>query len=411
MDVKRILIRHFSSLDNYGTAMMGLVVSQFLSDHFRGEVEIHTDSKTDEIVSEVAGELRGPVRMQRYVSSYAHRFERSGRLAGLFWRVVSAREYRKFDLVVILGGDDISEYYSRYGALKESMHLRLQRFFCPIVLLGQTIGPFRLFLNRFFLRRSLRPITVITRDQWCYEYLRDELNLKKNLHQGADLAFCDLPLQHNDSIRQEILERYRLVPNQYVTVIVSALSRVYCNDREVYFRNWRETICRLAANPFLHEKKICLLAHTFANHGDEGEQIAELYQTLPKEAQQRIVLVTERILPARARFLLGEGYLTITGRMHASISTFQVGKPAIVLSYSKKYDGIIGGNLNRPDLIIDAREETGLWERNRIADAIDKKIRYLCEKYDKISYEIRERVSVQKQLAESMLKTCVEFAR
>lgn len=408
--MKKILIQHFPSLDNYGTAMMGLIMSQFLFDHFGGNVEIYTDLDSDEIIPEVLEELQGTVSVKRYSHPYSVKFQCSRGLIKRFWQVFGLHVYKEFDLVVILGGDDISEYYSRYGALIESIKIYLLRFYCPVVLAGQTMGPFNRLLNRQVLRHTLRPVPVIVRDQWCYDYLREELKLGKNLYQGADLAFYDLPLQHDLSIQQEVLDNYHLVPNQYITVNVSGSIGTYTQNRQAYFQAWREIICRLAKHPLLQEKKICLLAHTFGIYGDEGENLTEFYPTLPEEVQQQVVLVKERILPTRARFILGNGYLTIAGRMHATVSTYQMGKPAVALSYSTKYGGVIGRNLNRSDLIIEARGAE-LWETQKIVELIDDKVRYLCENYDQITGEIREQVAVQKQRAESTLQKCVEFVK
>ena len=409
--MKKILIQHFPSLDNYGTAMMGLVMSQFLFDHFGGDVEIYADLNSDAIIPEVLTELKGAVQIKRYQHPYQTQFRRSSGLMKRFWQLYSLYVYKEFDLIIILGGDDISEYYSRYGALSESFKCCLLRFYCPVVLVGQTIGPFNRFFNRQLLPCVLRPLPIITRDQWCYDYLRKDLKLGKNLYTGADLAFCDLPLQHDHTIEQKILEHYGLVPNQYITINVSGSIGSYCQDEHVYFQTWRDIICRLAKNTSLQGKKICLLAHTFSMYGEEGKNIARLYQQLPGEVQQQVILVKERILPVRARLILGNGYLTLTGRMHASISTFQMGKPAIALSYSKKYGGIIGQNLKQPDLIIEADRESGLWEDKKIADKIDEKIHYVCGNYDSITGNIKEQAALQKQLAESSLQQCVGFAK
>jgi len=417
--MKKILLQYFPSLDNYGTAMMGLVTAQFLSDHFGGDVEIHADLNSDEIIPEVTGELRGSVPVRRFTPPRHQQIQRSRGLLRVFRQLSAAKGYGEFDLVLVLAGDGISEYYGRWNALVKSLIFYFQRFHCPVVLVGQTLGPFHLFRNRLLLPRLLRRIPVFTRDQWSHDYLQEEWQGKQNLHQGADLAFCDLPLQHDRSIEREILERYHLVPDRYVTVIVSGLVKQYCTDRRVYFRNWHEILCRLAVHPRLREKQICLLAHTFANYGDEGAIIAELVAGLPEDLRQRVVPVTERMLPTRARCVLGNGYLTITGRMHASISTFQMGKPAIVLSYSKKYEGIIGRNLNRPDLILEAGRNDALWENcgsarspdGTLADRIDEKVRYICENYDRLTGEIRKEAAVQKQQAESMLQQCVAFVR
>lgn len=43
--------------------------------------------------------------------------------------------------------------------------------------------------------------------------------------------------------------------------------------------------------------------------------------------------------------------------MHAAVSTFQMGKPAICLSYSPKYKGVISDGLNLSELVIEAKEK------------------------------------------------------
>jgi colanic acid/amylovoran biosynthesis protein len=282
--------------------------------------------------------------------------------------------------------------------------------YSPVVLVGQTIGPFNRWINWQIVRRTLKSVPIITRDEWCSRYLQQELNLKQNVFHGADLAFCDLPLQSNKDIEQDILRQYGLVSNQYITVILSGHHSAYCKDRTLYLQVWQEVIQRLAAEPMLQDKKICLLAHTFHPYGDEGKNIEEVCRMLPQNIREQIIPVTERILPTRARFILGNGYLTITGRMHASVSTFQMGKPAVVLSYSKKYDGVIGSNLNRQDLILNANDSV-LWESRKIPDMIGEKVRYICGNYNRLTEEIRNRAAVQKELAAYSLQKCVEFVK
>ena len=43
--------------------------------------------------------------------------------------------------------------------------------------------------------------------------------------------------------------------------------------------------------------------------------------------------------------------------MHAAVSTFQMGKPAICIAYSKKYKGVIADGLDMPEFVLDAKEE------------------------------------------------------
>jgi colanic acid/amylovoran biosynthesis protein len=102
-------------------------------------------------------------------------------------------------------------------------------------------------------------------------------------------------------------------------------------------------------------------------------------------------------MPTRARFILGNGYLTITGRMHAAVSTLQMGTPAIALSYSAKYKGVIGMNLDRNDLIIESNDKA-LWDKKQIARLVREKVDYIVQNYEQLCQEISGKVSEQKQL-------------
>ena len=65
--MKRILIEHFQSLDNYGTGMMGLVTVQALADRYgTAEVEFHCDFADAATLEAVRRELRGDVRLYRH---------------------------------------------------------------------------------------------------------------------------------------------------------------------------------------------------------------------------------------------------------------------------------------------------------------------------------------------------------
>ncbi|MDR0521352.1 MAG: hypothetical protein LBH00_05815 [Planctomycetaceae bacterium] len=75
--MKKILLQHFPSLNNYGTAMMGLTATQFFHDHFGGDVEIYSEISSDKIIAEVKSELRCPVEVKYYHHPYQKQFDRS----------------------------------------------------------------------------------------------------------------------------------------------------------------------------------------------------------------------------------------------------------------------------------------------------------------------------------------------
>lgn len=405
--MKRILIEYFKNLDNYGTAMMGLVTVQEIAKRYGAEnVEFHCDFRDDSVLQQAHSELGGGIRLVRYVApdSYTDRIKNPlSRKLHRLWHLLFSVEGRTFDMIIVLGGDDLSEYYSKYAPAltilkkwRSSLHTR-------VILLGQTIGPFTTGLNRFVVRHCMKRMEVYAREANCVEYLASNFGVQATLM--ADLAIENLPLQGDDTIRREILSRYGLTAGEYAVVVVSGCQssgKYYCTSRAIYLERYAEIIRLLAVNHHFKEKKIVLLAHTFGSHGNEAQYINDLVKLLDSDLLQRVVTATDMILPTRARDILGSGVLTITGRMHAAVSTFQSGVPAISLSYSIKYAGVIGSSIGRSDLIIDANNPE-LWESGEITKLVADKIDYTFANYDRLCHEIVQQIATQKELIDNTL--------
>jgi colanic acid/amylovoran biosynthesis protein len=384
-DVKTILIRNFQSLDNYGTGMMGLITFARMVRELGQPLCFRSDFAPDTDLAEIQAELGlGPdmALLERGAAG------RGGGIAGAATGCA---------LALVLGGDSISEYY-RPKLWRTMLGFQRWALSVPVVLLGQTIGPFDRPANRLAAGTLLRSTRIVARDRWTTDYLRGEFGLGPRLTQGTDLAFADLPLQHRADIEAEVLARFGLARDGYVTLVISALQKsgYYTSDRALYLKRWGEIVAGLAALPELEGKRIVLLAHTFSQtFGDEATLVRELFASLPEALKARVVAIPDRILQTRARFVLGNGLLTVTGRMHAAVSTFQMGKPAVSLSYSKKYAGVIGTMLGRGDLILEANAPA-LWEEGAIVGLTLDKVREALARHDALCAEIRTAVSAQK---------------
>ena len=398
----KILILHFSSLNNYGSGMMGLITIQALIDRFGADkLEIHCDFNEETSIEEIKKELRTDVELRRYTNQKpaklrAIKFKPYRRLLTLLYILFYA-EGKGFNRIIVLGGDDLSEYYSTHDAAFDIYNKLKSSFRTRVILLGQSIGPFSHPLNRFAAKWFLPHLHVYSRDKHCTEYMLKEFGVK--LKQMADLALLDLPLQSDKEIESEILVRYNLVKDEYFCVVVSGLQKdnFFCNDLDVYLLRFKEIVEALSKEPLLKNKKICLLAHTFPPYGDESILVQKLALLLNDDIRERVVVVKERILQARARFILGNGLFTITARMHPAVSTFQMYKPAICLSYSPKYKGVIGDSIGRYDLVVEANDSL-LWLEGDIVELIMEKYDYMISNYDALCAEIKSSVNIQKQL-------------
>ena len=402
MKKQKILILHFANLNNYGTGMMGLVTIQALADRFGSEnIEIHCDFDDDTSIDEIKNELNSNVELFRYVN------KAPAKIANIkigiirkFFSLLYLLFYTEgigFSKIIVLGGDDLSEYYSRNGAAIDIFKKFKSSFLTKVIILGQSIGPFNHRINRLAAKYLLPHLEVYSRDLHCTEYMQNEFGVQ--LNQMADIALMDLPLQFDKNIENDILSKYGLVKDKYYCIVVSGLQQndYYCDDLYIYLQRFKEIIESLYNEPMLENVKICLLAHTFPPFADESDLIQKLDSILDVNLRDKVVLVKERILQNRARFILGNGLFTITGRMHAAVSTFQMGKPAICLSYSAKYKGVIGDSIGMNDLIIECNDPK-LWNHGDIVNLVLEKYHYMISNYEVLCLKIKDRVKSQRQL-------------
>lgn len=288
------------------------------------------------------------------------------------------------DMLLVLGGDDLSEYYKSWTIIFDLYRFKSLSRFTKVVLLGQTIGPF------YSWRKQLIPyifkdITIFLRDPLSYDYL-NKLGLT-DIHSSTDLAFLELPHQKEGT---KVLSKYKLQNKQYITLVPSGLWKHYTDNLEAYLDGWQETITMLLADTKLRDASVVIHAHVIApKKVDDRVIIEKLLKRIPKKDHNRIIAVTDELLPYEARTILGNGILTITGRMHAAVSTLQMTVPAVALSYSVKYKGVIGGTMKSKDLIIEARDNE-LWQSGRIAKQIEETMHYVLANRSKLTKRISE---------------------
>ncbi len=394
--MKKTLIKNFKNLNNYGSGMMGLVTIDKLFKELNGDVQFYSDFDEYADLDVIKTELNNKnIDLKVFKPTIVKSKFRFLKPLYTLYNILSTKNVKEFDLIIVLGGDDLSEYYGKHiWPLLLSFYS--WSFKTKVILLGQSIGPFNFWLNRFVFRRLANKSKIFTRDKFCFDYIKNDLGLKKNITLSGDLAFLDLPLQKSIEYQNKILKKYNLVPNEYITIVISGLfGKYYTNNKEEYFKCFKELVLKIRTNPAIKNKKICFLAHTFPPHGNEGELLREFQEYI--KGIDNLVFIKEKIYQGAARFILGNGMFTITGRMHASVSTFQMGKPSISLSYSVKYRGVIGNNLEQNNLIIEANAPE-LWESGEIVEIILNKIEYILDNYDALTSDIKKNIEKQKTL-------------
>lgn len=399
-----IIFLHSKNTQNYGSFMMTINAVKHLRSIFpQANFYVELNTIIDE--QRLHDELDNTISFTAINS--VPLFDHNKKIIRDFKRVQGYKTQSQYikslnpNLIVYLGGDDFSEYYNKHKVMVELFWTWQFSQHAQILFLGHTIGPFtsyRKSLVKTFLSKS----HIITRDDKSKKHLIDDLKVP-HVTSSHDLAFLNLPLQG----RKDILDTYHLRSDEYITCVPSGLHTHYTHSYQDYIENWKQIIYSISQNPHLKDKNIVFLAHVLTdNKVDDGDIIQDILTQLNQEQKlnmDNIISITNLLLASEARSILGHGYLTISGRMHATVSTFQMGKPAIPLSYSVKYAGVIGQSLQRPELIIEATDNH-LWKSGEIVTQVNQKIDYVIDNYSFLRTSITNRVAT----IQSELQECID---
>jgi colanic acid/amylovoran biosynthesis protein len=396
----KVVILHASETGNYGTFMMLINFISYLSKLSNISISFFVDlNKKKDFLR-----LKNEIKKNIYISPFSLSLISSSKnkiikLKKRLYSEVSFLLKLNSSIIAVLGGDNLSEYNSNIVTILELLKIYRTSKKVKVYLVGQTIGPFSSY-RKLIAKKVLKNCKIYTRDSLCSEYLRKELQIK-NIFESSDLAFLDLPLQKE---KVYSLEKYNLKKDEYISIVPSGLINSYTPNKEDYLICWLKIIRDLLSNPKIKNKKLVLIPHVLKpDRVDDRIVINFIQNKLKDKEKKRILFFNEEMLPSEARFILGNSLFTITGRMHAAISTFQMGKPAISLSYSVKYKGIIGKDLERSDLIIESANEK-LWRSGEIVQQLNNKIDYLLTNYPKLQKEIKRRIKFLKEKALSQIK-------
>lgn len=394
----RIYIKHINNTYNYGSCMMAITLIRKLNSIFEN-VEFYVDARSSKDLERLILET-GVRKIHRDNLDYSKK---------IINRVINKLRYKlinykvsRIENVIIIGGDDISEYYGVDALINELNKLREESINKKVILLGQTIGPFTEDRGKLACE-CLCNTKIYTRDDNCYKYL-EELNFK-NIKKGRDLAFLQLPMQMK---AKYILKKYALQENEYITIVPSGLSKSYTENFDDYIEEQLNIISNLIRNNRLKDKKLVLLPHVLIpKHVDDRLIIREIKNRVSDSYKERVIFIDDEMLPSEAREILGNGLFTITGRMHAAVSTFFMRKPAISLSYSVKYSGVIGSGLDLNELVIECANEE-LWNKKEISIQVSNKTEYILDNYDELINKINRNVNEVTKITNEQLDNLIK---
>jgi len=381
---------------NYGNLMMACV---FMKNFYELQVnnkkelpEFYLDVLDDDELLRVKKSL--PEEIIVYREDLYNR-KRRGILGKLSKLVNIPREiyYNKktYDACIVLGGDCISQYYSAQVFVSDMIKFRAISKKVPFYLLGQTMGPFSGYAVGL-VKNSLKRCHIYVRDNDCYRYLKKHFGFKY-LYEARDLAFLDIPFQDDEQIGDIVKQKY-VGTSKYITVVASGANRQYTSDEEAYIREYLEIIKYIVMQTGYD---VLLLAHVIhvqdSNDKMIIDKLAKVLENgyVEKKYLDKIHIADEMMMPYEARILIGGGSVTVTGRMHAAVSSINMGTIPVCLSYSVKFKGVIGDDFKLNDYIYQCRNDE-LWKNGDVHRQVIKMLEEVLENrkqlVDRIAHQL-----------------------
>jgi polysaccharide pyruvyl transferase WcaK-like protein len=271
------------------------------------------------------------------------------------------RQLQESDIVAALGGgDSFSDIYGQerlwYVSLPQILALLMNR---PLVLLPQTIGPFKTAIGRSVARLILRHARrIYTRDTESLGEVERLLGHRSSRAAFAyDMGFALDPLPPPGEVKEQIEKLRR--QGELVGLNVSGLLYAggYTGANQFGLRvDYREMVRRLIE--FLVERQgvqVLLVPHVLGGPGALESDITacdRVFETLEGRCHGRLHRLPGTLDHHQTKWVIGQSDFFLGSRMHACIAALSQAVPALGLAYSRKFAGVFD-SMGAADLVVD----------------------------------------------------------
>jgi len=264
------------------------------------------------------------------------------------------REMHEADLIAsIAGGDSFSDIYGLERFLYVSLPQLLALFLGkPLVLLPQTLGPFRTRVAKVIAKYILRRATLV--------YSRDHAGIKQVENWlGLDacagrLKFCydvgfvldPIPPPNLEITGVDASPAHWRKDSPLVGLNVSGLLFMGGYSRNNMFGlrvEYEKLVYSLI--DFLIEKKrarVLLIPHVFGSwDGSDSPVCARVYEQIKTKYEDSVALARGTYDQSEIKYIIGLCDFFIGSRMHACIAALSQNVPAVAIAYTDKFIGVM----------------------------------------------------------------------
>jgi colanic acid/amylovoran biosynthesis protein len=275
----------------------------------------------------------------------------------------------------LAGGDSFSDIYGIrrlwYVTLPQLLVLALGK---PLIILPQTLGPFKSWLARtvggFIMRHARR---VYSRDQASLDEVRPLLgSFQSKLDLSYDMAFALEPFPPAN-VPDWLVGRRDAPP--LIGLNVSGLLYHGGYTRNNMFgltTDYKLLIEKIIAYFIEQERaEVVLVPHVFAPASDlesDPAACAAIYAALKERHGNRLRMIPGEFDQHEIKYLIGKCDFVLGSRMHACIAALSQSVPAVGLAYSKKFSGVLA-TIGVEDLVADLRGASEVEILSRVSAA------------------------------------------
>jgi colanic acid/amylovoran biosynthesis protein len=308
-------------------------------------------------------------------------------------------EYARASLIIHRGGDNLTETYGNLNIFLGSIliGILLRK---PVIILGDSIGPFTTKANKRFAKAVLNNVEVIiTRDRNSVDNLHKLSIYKPKIFATADLAFTLEPSSRERLLLMLHSENLEKMKMPMIVVSISALIARYSFSKVPENLKVDQLITAMASIVRYYREKLGA-SFVFINHvNEEGNDDRTISRQIVNSLDDRrdvFVMQSEHEHEDFKAFLAEYADLFIGARMHANIAAVSVGVPTIALAYSQKTYGVLGTMFGISDFVVDVRQAP---DGAFLFEEMISKIDMLWNCRDKVRKELARRMVEVKEKA------------
>ena len=273
---------------------------------------------------------------------------------------------RDADLTVaVSGGDSFSDIYGLgrffYVYLPQLLVVSLGT---KLVLLPQTIGPFRTGLARRLAEQLMRRAQrVYARDRTGVRDAQGMLGSERERARFCyDLGFILEPRrpqrQHDLDDLASLKRGGRLLVGLNVSglLLMGGYDRSNVFDLKVDYRSFIEKMIEFLVR--VKDADVVLIPHVFGEQAESDSMAsASIYEALKDRYPGRLACIRGRYDQNEIKYLIGQCDFFVGARMHACIAALSQAIPAISIAYSQKFLGVFE-TVDAGSLVADPRHLT-----------------------------------------------------